>query len=68
MKLALTSKVRLYPTNEQAQEFMDIARLYRDVCNVVSQWVFDHHFEVGRNDFNHQLYHDLRKRDRKSVV
>jgi IS605 OrfB family transposase len=62
MKLSLTSKVRLYPTNEQAQEFMDIARLYRDVCNVVSQWVFDHHFEVGRNDFNHQLYHDLRKR------
>ena len=62
MKLALTSKVRLYPTNEQAQEFMNIANLYRDVCNVVSQWVFDHHFEVGRNDFNHQLYHDLRKR------
>lgn len=56
------SKVRLYPTNEQAQEFMNIANLYRDVCNVVSQWVFDHHFEVGRNDFNHQLYHDLRKR------
>lgn len=45
MKLALTSKVRLYPTNEQAQEFMNIANLYRDVCNVVSQWVFDHHFE-----------------------
>ena len=62
MKLALTGKVRLYPTNEQAQEFMNIANLYRDVCNVVSQWVFDHHFEVGRNDFNHQLYHDLRKR------
>lgn len=61
MKLALTSKVRLYPTNEQAQEFTNIANLYRDVCNVVSQWVFDHHFEVGRNDFNHQLYHDLRK-------
>lgn len=55
------SKVRLYPTNEQAQEFMNITNLYRDVCNVVSQWVFDHHFEVGRNDFNHQLYHDLRK-------
>lgn len=62
MQLTLMSKVRLYPTNEQAQEFMNIANLYRDVCNVVSQWVFDHHFEVGRNDFNHQLYHDLRKR------
>lgn len=62
MKLALTSKVRLYPTNEQAQEFTNIANLYRDVCNVVSHWVFDHHFEVGRNDFNHQLYHALRKR------
>ena len=62
MKLSLTSKVRLYPTNEQAQEFTSVANLYRDVCNVVSQWVFDHHFEVGRNDFNHQLYHDLRKR------
>ena len=62
MKLALTSKVRLYPTNEQAQEFTNIANLYRDVCNAVSHWVFDHRFEVGRNDFNHQLYHDLRKR------
>ena len=62
MQLTLMSKVRLYPTNEQAQEFMNITNLYRDVCNVVSQWVFDHHFEVGRNDFNHQLYHDLRKR------
>ena len=61
MKQALAIKVRLKPTSQQAKEFQAVSEIYRDACNVVSQWYFDHHFKMSRKDFNHRLYRGLRK-------
>lgn len=61
MHQVITLKVRLKPTSQQAQAFEKVSETYRDACNVVSQWYFDHHFKMSRKDFNHKLYHPLRK-------
>lgn len=61
MEQVLTIKVRLKPTAEQAKEFKDVSVAYRDACNVVSQWYFDHHFKMSRKDFNKNLYYPLRE-------
>lgn len=60
MLQCLTLKVRLKPTVEQASQFVDVTIMYRDACNIVSQWYFDHHFKMSRKDFNKHLYHQLR--------
>ena len=60
MEQVLTVKVRLKPTEQQSNEFENISIAYRDACNVVSQWYFDHHFKMSRKDFNKNLYYPLR--------
>lgn len=60
MEQVLTVKVRLKPTEQQSKEFENISIAYRDACNVVSQWYFDHHFKMSRKDFNKNLYYLLR--------
>lgn len=62
MEQVLTLKVRLKPTDQQAREFEKVSIAYRDACNVVSQWYFDHHFKMSRKDFNKNLYYSLRDR------
>lgn len=44
MQQTLTAKIRLYPTNEQIVSFKAITREYQRLCNIVSQWYFDGHF------------------------
>jgi len=56
----LTLKVRLYPTAEQIDDLSKVALEYQQLCNIVSQWYFDNHFEVNRKRFNHEMYHYLR--------
>ena len=53
-------KIRLKPTSSQAKDFEKITITYRDACNIVSQWYFDHHFKMSRKTFNNKLYHSLR--------
>lgn len=60
MEQTLTAKVRLYPTAEQAKMFKAVTKEYQRLCNIVSQWVFDHHFKVDRNKFQKEMYHPLR--------
>ena len=60
MQLTLTSKVRLYPTAEQAQQFKQVAIEYQRVCNLVSQWEFDKQFKVNQKIFQKELYHQIR--------
>lgn len=61
MEQVLTIKIRLKPTIQQAKEFKDVSIAYRDACNIVSQWYFDHHFKMSRKDFNKNLYYPLRE-------
>ena len=60
MQLTLTSKIRLYPTSEQAQQFAQVAIEYQRVCNLVSQWEFDKQFKVNQKIFQKELYHQIR--------
>lgn len=60
MQLTLTAKVRLYPTAEQAQQFGQVAVEYQRICNLVSQWEFDRHFQVNQKIFQRELYHQIR--------
>ena len=61
MNNIITAKVRLYPTAEQVKQFKAITIAYQKLCNVVSQWYFDHHFKVNRKQFNTEMYHILRQ-------
>ena len=61
MSQTLVTKVRLYPTAKQAEMFKAVTKEYRRLCNIVSQWYFDHHFQVTRKDFNRDMYHPLRQ-------
>ena len=45
--MALVIKVRLKPTEKQAEQFTSISEEYRQACNLVSQWYFDHHFKAN---------------------
>lgn len=60
MQLALTAKVRLYPTDVQAQQFMQTTIEYQRVCNLVSQWAFDKQFKTNQKIFQKELYHQIR--------
>ncbi|MDB6230601.1 transposase [Lactobacillus amylovorus] len=58
----LTVKVRLKPTNKQAEQFDAVSEFYRQACNIVSAWYFDKHFAVARKDFNKDMYYLLKNR------
>lgn len=60
MQLTLTSKVRLYPTAEQARQFEQVTAEYQRVCNLVSQWEFEKQFKVNQKIFQKELYHQIR--------
>jgi len=60
VQLTLTSKVRLYPTTEQSQQFKQVAVEYQRVCNLVSQWEFDKQFKVNQKIFQKELYPQIR--------
>ena len=58
----LTVKVRLKPTNKQAEQFDAVSEFYHQACNIVSAWYFDKHFAVTRKDFNKDMYYLLKNR------
>ena len=60
MQLTLTSKVRLYPTAEQARQFERVTVEYQRVCNLVSQWEFEKRFKANQKIFQKELYHQIR--------
>lgn len=60
MSLVLTAKIRLYPTSEQSDMFKGVTEEYKRICNIVSQWYFDHHFDVNQKIFQKEMYHRLR--------
>ena len=56
----LTIKVKLKPNAKQANQFAIISEAYRQACNIVSLWYFNHHFNVARSDFNKDMYYVLK--------
>ncbi|WP_125682603.1 RNA-guided endonuclease InsQ/TnpB family protein [Levilactobacillus yonginensis] len=61
VKLGRTIKLRLYPDTEQADEFLVMSQEYQRLANIVSQWIFDHEFQLSWLKINHQLYKRFRQ-------
>ncbi|WP_367295021.1 hypothetical protein [Levilactobacillus yonginensis] len=47
VKLGQAIKLRLYPDTEQADEFLVMSQEYQRLANIVSQWIFDHGFQLS---------------------
>ncbi|MFC6206581.1 RNA-guided endonuclease TnpB family protein [Levilactobacillus tongjiangensis] len=61
VKLGRTIKLRLYPDTDQAAAFLAMSQEYQRLANIVSQWIFDHEFQLSWLKINHQLYKRFRQ-------
>lgn len=61
MDQSVVIKAKLLNIDEQtAAAFTQTMFKYRDACNFISQYIFDHDFELKQSKLNKALYHDLR--------
>ena len=58
--LTKTIKLRIHVTPEQETLFRQMTEQYRQACNFVSQYIFDHRFNMTYQSLNRELYSDLR--------
>ncbi|WP_395321814.1 RNA-guided endonuclease InsQ/TnpB family protein [Levilactobacillus parabrevis] len=56
VKSGRTIKLRLYPNTDQADQFLAMSQEYQRLANIVSQWIFDHGFQLSWLKINHRLY------------
>lgn len=70
MDQTVTIKAKLLNIDEEtAQAFTQTMIKYKDACNFISQYIFDHDFELKQSKLNKALYHDLRSKfDLKSQM
>ena len=63
MEISLTSKLRIvFQSEADRKSAYDTMTAYRDACNFVSQYIFDHDFVLKQNELQSVLYHELRNR------
>lgn len=63
MEISLTSKLRIvFQSEDDRKSAYDTMIAYRDACNFVSQYIFDHDFVLKQSELQSALYHELRKR------
>ncbi|KXI18760.1 transposase, putative domain protein, partial [Lactobacillus crispatus] len=63
MDQTVTIKAKLLNIDEEtAQSFMQTMIKYKDACNFISQYVFNHAFELKQSKLNKALYRDLRNK------
>ena len=60
--LTKTIKLRLYVTAEQTSMFKQMSEHYRRACNFISQYIFDHDFELNSAKLNKVLYGVIRSK------
>lgn len=62
MEINLTSKLRIvFQSEDDRKSAFDTLIAYRDACNYVSQYVFNHNFVLRQSELQSALYHELRK-------
>ncbi|MCT4487282.1 transposase, partial [Levilactobacillus parabrevis] len=61
VKLGRTIKLRLCPDTDQADQFLAMSQEYQRLANIVSQWIFDHGFQLSWLKINHHLYKEFRQ-------
>ena len=59
MEQTVTIKVKLL--KKHVPEFDELTKRFSEVCNYISQWIFDHDFELNQAVINKALYYYLRK-------
>lgn len=57
-------KLKLIVNKEQSERLAEVSSAYRDACNFVSQWVFDHGLLLDSLKIQKQLYHEVKERFR----
>lgn len=57
-----TVKLKLLLSNEQKEQLIQLCERYRDVCNYVSEWVFNNDFPMNFMQVQNHIYQDLRQR------
>ena len=63
MDQTVTIKAKLLNIDkETAQAFTQTMIKYKDACNFISQYIFDHDFELKQSKLNKALYRDLRNK------
>ena len=63
MEISLTSKLRIvFQSEADRKSAFDTLIAYRDACNYVSEYVFNHNFVLKQSDLQSALYHELRNR------
>ena len=61
MEMQVTIKVKLKITNsETASNFSKTMEQYRQACNYVSEYIFNHDFDMKQSRLNKELYSELR--------
>lgn len=61
MEMQVTIKVKLKITNsETASSFSKTMEQYRQACNYVSEYIFNHDFDMKQSRLNKELYSELR--------
>ena len=62
MEINLTSKLRIvFQSDDDRKSAFDTLIAYRDACNYVSQYIFNHGFVLKQSDLQSALYHELRE-------
>ena len=63
MEISLTAKLRLvFQSEKDRNSAYETLIAYRNACNHVSQYLFDHDFEMKQSSLQSELYHDIRAR------
>lgn len=61
MEIQVTIKVKLkVPNSEMALSFSKTMEQYRQACNYVSEYIFNHDFDMKQSRLNRELYAELR--------
>lgn len=55
-----TVKLKLLTTAQQNEQLMQVALEYRDVCQYVSEWIFEHDFVLNFMTLQKEIYHEIR--------
>ena len=57
-----TVKLKLLASPEQSEALMQVSLLYRDVCQYVSDWIFENGFVLNFMKLQEEIYHNIRER------
>ena len=61
MDITLTAKQQIFPDEKQVQTFKDTMNTYTRALNFVSEWIFNHNFNLKQFSIHKEIYHIVRE-------